>query len=151
MKKIKWMPVLLIVFAVIAVYVACMPTGVAVYDLAQSKEPFYCTYFNLIENVNFSIALPLAALGAGMTLMTAGIYLVVKKFNMLSFIKLVSMVTSIMAVVPILVKDPVITLVPNMLLPIAMIGEYVVAYYMEKKTAAPDVVVLTGNKKKKKK
>ena len=149
MKKINWMPILLVVFAVIAVYVACMPTGVAVYDLAQSKEPFHCTYFNLLEGVNFSISLPLAALGASMTLITAGIYLVVKKSNMLSFIKLVSMVSSIMAVVPILVKDPVIMLVPNMLLPIAMIGEYVVAYYLEKKTAAPEVVQLTGKRKKK--
>ena len=150
MKKIKWLPVLLVVFAVIAVYVASMPAGVAVYDLAQSKEPFYCTYFNLLEDVSFSFTLPLAAMGACMTLMTAGIYVVVKKSNMLSFIKLVSLITSILAVVPVLVKDPVILLVPNMLLPIVMIGEYVVAYYMEKKTAAPDVVVLTGKKKKKK-
>jgi len=149
-KKKNWMPVLLVAFAVIAVYVACMPNGVAVYDLAQSKEPFYCTYFNLLEGVNFSISLPLAALGACMALMTAGIYVVVKKFQMLSFIKLVSMVSSIMAVVPILVKDPVITLVPNMLLPIAMIAEYVVAYTLDKKTAAPDVVELTGKRKKKK-
>ena len=118
--------------------------------MAQSKEPFYCTYFNLLEDVNFGISLPLAAMGASVTMMTACIYVVIKKSNMLSFIKLVSIVTSIMAVVPILVKDPVLMLVPNMLLPIAMIGEYVVAYYMEKKTAAPDVVVLTGKKKKKK-
>lgn len=150
MNKKKWLPVLLVAFAVVAVYVACMPSGVAVYDLAQSKEPFYCTYFNLVEDVNFSISLPLAALGACMSLMTAGIYVVVKKFQMLSFIKLISMVSSIMAVVPILVKDPLIMLVPNMLLPIAMIGEYVVAHYMDKKTAAPEVVVLTGKNKKKK-
>ena len=147
MKK-KLLPVLLIVFAVIAVYVAAMPNGVAVYDLAQSKEAFYCTYFNLLENVNFSISLPLAALGACMNLMTAGIYIVVKKPNMLSAIKLVSIVSSIMAVVPILVKDPVITLVPNMLLPIALLADYVVAYYLEKKTAAPEVVQLTGKRKK---
>ena len=150
MKKIKWMPILLVCFSAIAVYVACMPTGVAVYNLAQSKEPFYCTYFNLLEDVNFGISLPLAAMGASVTMMTACIYVVIKKSNMLSFIKLVSIVTSIMAVVPILVKDPVLMLVPNMLLPIAMICEYVVAYNMEKKTAAPDVVVLTGKKKKKK-
>lgn len=148
MKKIKWMPALLIIFAVIAVYVAAMPTGVAVYDLAQSKEPFYCTYFNLVEDVTFGISLPLAALGAGLNLITAGIYVVRKNRDMLSFMKLVSIVSAIMAVVPILVKDPVITLVPNMLLPIAMIAEYVVAYDLEKKTAAPEVVQLTGKRKK---
>ena len=150
MNKKKLLPILLVAFAVIAVFVASMPTGVAVYDLAQSKEPFYCTYFNLLEDVTLSITLPLAALGASMTLMTAGIYVVVRKFQMLSFIKLVSIVSSILAVVPILVKDPVIMLVPNMLLPIAMIGEYVVAYYLDKETAAPEVVELTGNRKKKK-
>ena len=148
MKKINWMPVLLIVFAVIATYVACMPNGVAVYDLAQSKEPFYCSYFNLLEDVNFSVSLPLAALGTCVTLMSAGIYLAVKKVQLLSFMKLISIITSIMAVVPILAKDPVITLVPNMLLPIAMIGEYMVAFSMEKKTSAPEVVKLTGKKKK---
>ena len=149
MNKKNLMPILLIAFAVIAVYVACMRGGVAVYDLAQSKEPFYCTYFNLLVDVKGSISLPLAALGACVNLMTAGIYLAVKKSNLLSFMKLASIVTSILAVVPILVKDPVILVVPNMLLPIAMIAEYVVAYYMEKQTAAPEVVKLTGKRKKK--
>ena len=146
--KNKLKPILLVVFAVIAVYVAAMPTGVAVYDLEQSKEPFYCTYFNLLEDVNFSISLPLAALGASVNLMSAGIYLVNKKTNLLSFIKLISIVSAILAVVPILVKDPVIMLVPNMLLPIALLSDYVVAYYLEKETAAPEVVQLTGKRKK---
>lgn len=149
MNKKNLLPILLIAFAVIAVYVGCMPNGVAVYDLAQSKEPFYCTYFNLLEDVNLSISLPLAALGACLTLMTASIYMVAKKPQMLTFIKLASIASSILAVVPILVKDPVIMLVPNMLLPIAMIGEYAVAYYMAKKSAAPEAVKLSGKHKKK--
>ena len=151
MKKMDWKPVLLVVFAVIAVYVAAMPNGVAVYDLAQSREPFYCTYFNLLEDVNFGISMPIAALGACVNLMSAGIYLARKKTNLLSFMKLISIVSAIMAVVPILVKDPVLTLVPNMLLPMALLADYVVAYDLEKKTAAPEPVELKGKPKNKRK
>ena len=148
MKKEKLKPILLIVFAVVAAYVACMPTGVAVYDLAQSQEPFRCSYFNLLVDVKTGICLPLAALGACVNLMTAGIYLAVKKPGMVSFVKVLSVVVSILAVVPILVKDPAIQLVPNMLLPIAMIAEYVVAYDLEKKNQVPEAVKLKGTRKK---
>ena len=97
MNKKTIMSVLLVLFAVLAVYVAFMPGSVAVYDLSQAKEPSYCTYFNLVEDVDFSGTLPLAAMGACLTLITAGIYVVVKKFQMLSFIKMVSMAASIPA------------------------------------------------------
>lgn len=146
MKKKNFQPILMIAFAVIAVYIACMPTGVAVYDLAQSPEPFWCAYFNLVENVKGSICLPAAALCACINLMTAGIYLTVKKNNLLSTMKILTMVSAILAVVPILVKDPAIQLVPNMLLPIAMLAEYVVVYYMAKKEEVPAVAPLTGKR-----
>ena len=149
MNKKTMMSVLLVLFAVLAVYVAFMPTAVAVYDMTQVKEPSYCAYFNLVEDVDFSGTLPLAALGACLTLITAGIYVVVKKFQMLSFIKIVSMAASILAVVPVLAKDPETLLVPNVLLPIAMIGEYVVAYYLDKQTDAPEVVQYAGRLKRK--
>lgn len=149
MKKKNIKPILLIAFAVIAVYVACMPTGVAVYDLSQSPEPFRCSYFNLVEDVTGSICLPAAALCACITLMTSGLYLAMKKVSMISTVKLLSMAASILAVVPILVKDPAIQLVPNMLLPIAMLAEYAVAYYIGKKEETPAVAPLTGKRKKK--
>ena len=148
MKKVNWMPILLIVFAVTATYVACLPNGVAVYDLAQSKEAFYCSYFNLLEDVNFSISLPLAALGACVNLMTASIYVVAKKQKMLSFMQLISMASAVLAVVPILMKDPVIMVVPNVLLPIALFGVCGVAHSLEKKNTPPEAVKLSGKRKK---
>lgn len=148
MNKKTMMRVLLVLFAVLAVYVAFMPAGVAVYDMTQVKEPSYCSYFNLVEDVNFSGTLPLAALGACLTLICAGIYVAGKKSQLLSFIKLVSMAVSILAVVPVLAKDPETLLVPNVLLPIAMIGEYVVAYYLDKQNAEPEVVQHSGKLKR---
>ncbi len=148
MNKKNIQPVLMIAFALVAAYTACMPAGVAVYDLAQSPEPFRCTYFNLVEDVQGSISLPVAALCACINLMCAGIYLAVKKTNLLSAMKILSVAAAVLAVVPILVKDPVIQLVPNMLLPIAMLAEYVVVYYMAKKEEVPVVAPLTGNRKK---
>ena len=148
MKKMNLKPILLIVFAVVATYVACMPQGVAVYDLAQSKEPFHCSYFNLLTDVKAAISLPLAALGACVNLMTASIFLAVRKPKLIAFVKVLSMAVAVLAVVPILVKDPVIQLVPNMLLPIAMIAEYVVAYDLVKQTEIPEPVKLKGKRKK---
>ena len=148
MNKKTMMYVLLVLFAVLAVYVAFLPSGVAVYDMTQVAEPTYCTYFNFMEDVNFSGTLPLAAVGACLTLISAGIFVVLKKVNLLSFIKMVSMAGSILAVVPVLAKDPETLLVPNVLLPMAMIGEYVVAYYLEKQGAEPEVVQHAGKLKR---
>ena len=148
MKKEKIMPIAMLVFAVLAAYGACLPTGVAVYDLSQSLEPFRCSYFNLVEGVNGSISLPMAAMGACTNLMSAGIYLAVKKPRMLNFMKPVALGSVVLSVVPILWKDPVIMLVPNMLLPIALIGEYVVIYYMEKGKKEKETPKLTGKRKK---
>lgn len=148
MKKKNIKSILLIAFAVIAVYVGCMPTGVAVYDLSQSPEPFRCSYFNLVEGVTGGICLPAAALCACIILLTAGLYLTMKKVGMISAVKILSMASAILAVVPVLMRDPAIQLVPNMLLPIAMLCEYAVAYYMEKKEKKSAAPTLAGKLKK---
>ena len=58
MNKKTVMCVLLVLFAVLAVYVAFMPGSVAVYDLSPAKEPSYCTYFNLVEDVELVVKQP---------------------------------------------------------------------------------------------
>lgn len=149
MKKANVKQILLIAFAVIAVYTACMPGSVAVYNLEQSTEPFYCTYFALVEDVTGNICLPAAALCACVTLLLGGIYVTMKKTHLLSTLKIFAMAGAILAVVPILIKDSAIMLVPNMLVPIALLGEYVTAYYLQKQTQKQAVAApLTGKRRK---
>lgn len=145
MKKASIKQILLIAFAAIAVYTACMPGSVAVYDLTQAREPFRCTYFTLVEGVTGGFCLPLAGLCSCVTLLMSGIYVAAKKQNLLSGIKILSMVGAILAVVPILIKGTEIMLVPNVLLPIALLCEYVAAGSLQKKESAP-VVELKGKR-----
>lgn len=139
--------ILLIVFAVIAVYAACMPGSVAVYDLEQSQEPFYCTYFTLVEDVTGNICLPVAALCACVTLLHSGVYLALKKTHLLSPLKIISMGGAILSVVPILIRDSAVQLVPNVLVPIALLAVYVTAFYLQKQKEV-NTAPLTGKRKK---
>ena len=147
MKK-NWKSILLIAFAIVAVYIACLPSSVAIYDLTQIREPLYCSYFNLVENVVGNICLPVAALCACANLMTAGIYLALKNKFMIPVIKLLSMASALLAVVPVLVKDPAIQLVPNVLLPIAMLAEYAVAACIPQKQTTSVESPLKGKRLK---
>lgn len=145
MKKANIKQILLIAFGVIAVYTACMPGSVSVYDMTQIKEPFRCTYFTLVEGVTGGFCLPLAGLCSCVTLLMSGICVAAKKQNLLSGIKILSMVGAILAVVPILIMGNQIVLVPNVLLPIALMCEYCVANSMQKKENTP-VVELKGKR-----
>ncbi len=134
MKKTDVKRILLLAFAAVAVYVCFLPNSVVVYSLAQNVVPAYCSYFTLVEDVAGSICLPAAALCACIVLTLSGIYAVSKKQSLMSAVKIISMAGSILAVVPILLKDGTVQMVPNVLVPIALLAEYVVAYYLGKKT-----------------
>ena len=138
MKKLNIQQIILLAFAVAAVYISSMPGSVTVYDLTQIQEPFRCSYFTLVEGVTGSICVPAAGLCACATLLLGGISVALDKKKMLSAVKILAFAGACLAVVPILFRGSQITLVPNALMPIAMLGEYVMANYLQKKEQSAD-------------
>lgn len=142
MKKPDIKQLLFILLPAVAVFVAALPSSVQIFPVnanqAEAVPPFTCSYFALIEDATGAIALPCAGLCAGIALMLAGIWAANKKPGLAAAVKYISMAASILAVVPILLKGTEIMVVPNVLVPIALLAEYGVAHAISKKAPAPE-------------
>lgn len=136
MKKPDWKRLLLVALAALAVFICFMPNSVTVYTLpqdgAEPVAPVYCAYFTLVEDVDWAISLPFAAVCACVCLMLAGIYAVIKKNGLLTAIKWTAMLSAVLAVVLVLVKNDTVQMVPNMIVPIAMLVQCALAHYLGK-------------------
>ena len=138
MKKPDWKTLLPVALAALAVFVAWMPNSVTIHHMPQDgMEPLpsvYCSYFTLLEDVAGAISLPAAALCACICLMLAGIYAVIKKKGLMTAVKWFAVISAILSVILILVmRNSTILIVPNMVVPIAMMVEFAVAHYLTKK------------------
>ena len=130
MKKINWKNVILILMPVLAVGLATTTDSVMVFDSAAGTTEYY-SYFDLIPNSNFAIAMPLAAILSLVSGILAAILIVKKNPKMLKGIAGCSFVAATVAVLPILLKGEVVVF-PNVGLPIFMMVDWLVAYMMLK-------------------
>ena len=146
MKKPNWTQILFLLLPAVALFVAAMPTAVRIYpltpDVAENATAVSCSYFTLIEGVTGAIALPLAGLCAGITMMLAGIWLVNHKPGLVKGIVVTSIAGAVLAVVPILVKNTEILILPNVLVPVVLLVVYVMAYAVLKRNKAADEPVV---------
>lgn len=137
MNKPNIKQILFLLLPAVAVFVAAMPSSVQIFpvtaDQAAPVNPFACSYFSLIEDAYGAIALPCAGLCAGITLMLAGIWTVNKKPGLVTAIRCTAMAGAVLSVVPVLLKDTELLIVPNVLVPIALLAEYVAANSVSKK------------------
>ena len=130
MKKINWKNVILILMPVLAVGLATTTDSVMVFDSAAGTTEYY-SYFDLIPDSNFAIAMPLAAILSLVSGILAAIMIVKKNPKMLKGIAGCSFVAATVAVLPILLKGEVVVF-PNVGLPIFMMVDWLVAYMMLK-------------------
>ena len=130
MKKINWKNVILILMPVLAVGLATTTDSVMVFDSAAGTTEYY-SYFDLIPDSNFAIAMPLAAILSLVSGILAAILIVKKNPKMLKGIAGCSFVAATVAVLPILLKGEVVVF-PNVGLPIFMMVDWLVAYMMLK-------------------
>ena len=142
MKKPDMKRLLLILFAVVAVFFACTPNAVTVFiqpeEGAEAVAPVYCSFFTLIEDVRGAISLPVAALCACINLLLAGIYVVIGKKGLAVSMKWLSLAAAIISCVLILARTEGYVIVPNLLVPVALMCEFVLCTYLTKEPKQED-------------
>jgi len=143
MKKNKLLNVLLILLPVMAIALAFTVDSVTVFDPVTGTTEHY-SYFSLIPRTSMAILPPMAALLCVAAEVLAVIVVVKKKTGCGRWLKWVSFAAAMVAVTPILLRGEELLVVPNVLLPILMLAEYVILYFKAKTQTAEQ----TGKKPK---
>ena len=135
MKNRDWKRIILLVCSIAAMVLACMPNSVTVYMNSPEGEPIVAkvSYLTLVEDVKTGIALPTAVLVAGVNLTLVSIFVARKKQKLLTAIKITSLLGAGLTVLPVMIRSEEVTLLPNMLVPIALMVVFFDAYNMAKK------------------
>ena len=126
---------LLVILSLVAVVLAGMANAVTVCAVTEAETVVtYCSFFTLIEDVQFAVCLPAAGLCGAVAFGMAVIYLVKKTGFWLTGITLTSFASMTLAVLPIVYRADTY-LIPNMLVPILMLVEAMIAYGVLKSPA----------------
>lgn len=143
MKKKKIMNVFFILLPVMAVALATTADSVTVFDAAAGKTAYY-SYFSMVPDHPMQLLPPLAAI---LSLAAAGAaaFALAKKEELVAAVKWLSIAAAIAAVMPLLRRTGDVLMVPNAILPLLMMAEYVLAYAKEKMSAKEE----SGKKQKK--
>ena len=130
MKKETLLKILLILLPILAVGLATTTDSVLVYDtLAGTTEQY--SYFTLLPVGNFQMITPLAAICSAISGLLGGAYAASKKEGLLKGIVGVSFASATLAALPIMLSAEV-KILPNVGLPIFMVAQLFVAYYILK-------------------
>ena len=129
MNKKQILPIALVVLPLAAMMVAFMPN--AVKYLYPSGEAVYMTYFGMVEEVKTAICMPAAVITIGITIFFAMAYSFSPKGYWLKAVSGPSFASSLLAVVPYLVQEEIMVR-PNVLVPIVMLIEWLIAYNLGK-------------------
>lgn len=137
MDKKKMLNLVLAALPLIAVVLAGMPNAVTIYQMTEETAAVSCSFFTLIEDVDAAVCLPYAGIFGGLTFGLAVVWLVNQKRGLLLLIAAAAFLSMTLAVVPVLVGGDVM-MVPNMLVPILMGVECLMAYSFHKKPMEDD-------------
>lgn len=137
MSKKNYWSIALVLLPLIAVVLAGMPNAVTVYEKTGTDAAVTCSFFTLIEDVSTGVCLPYAGIFGALCFGLAVIYLVRKNAGMLKWILGSAFVSVTLAVVPILAESEVV-LLPNMLIPVLMGVEALLAFGVMKSPAAQE-------------
>lgn len=121
---------LLILLPVLAVGLATTTDSVMVFDSVAGTTDYY-SYFDILPYGEFQLLPPLAALLSGLSGILAVIYLIFKNKGTLKASSIVALISAALAVLPI-IRTGDVRVIPNVGLPIFMICQYVLAYYLAK-------------------
>jgi len=130
MKKKLIMQTLLILFPVLAVGLATAGDSVTVFDTV-TRQTQYFSYFDLLPVTNLRMITPLAALLAAASGIAAAVYMAGKKSDVLKAVGYLALASSCVACIPLILREQVLV-IPHVALPIFMIIQYLVSYYVGK-------------------
>lgn len=127
----KILPAALVVLPVVAMMAAFAPN--AVRYLYPDGEFVYMTYFGMVEEVKTAVCMPASVIAIGICIFLAVAYAFSGKQNWLKAVAGPSFIAALLAVMPYLMPDD-IKAFPSVIVPIAMMVEWLMAYQMGKTT-----------------
>lgn len=136
MKKETLLKILLILLPILAVGLATTTDSVLVYDTLTGTTEHY-SYFSLLPVGSFRMITPLAAIFSAVAGLLGGAYAATKKEGLLKGIVGVSFASATLAALPIMLSAEV-KILPNVGLPIFMVAQLFVAYYILKQPRAEE-------------
>ncbi len=136
MKKKTILKSLLVLLPILAVGLATTVNSVTVFDAAAGTTEFY-SYFSLVPVENVQLLPPLAAVLSLVSGILAAIYLGKKKEGCLKASGYAAFAAAAAAALPVALRGEILV-VPNVALPIFMLMQYGVTYFVgkEEKEAA---------------
>lgn len=129
MNKKKILPIALVVLPLVSMMLAFLPN--AVKYLYPSGEVVYMTYFGMVEGVQTAACMPAAVITIGITIFFAMAWSLSSKGYWLKAVSGPSFASALLAVVPYLTSEEILVR-PNVLVPILMMTEWLIAYVMGK-------------------
>lgn len=134
MNKRRFLNLFLIILPVMAGVLATTRDSITVF-YSTTGELAYYSYFDLIPGMELALVLPLAAIGCILCAILAIAALALKRERCVATVKWLSLAAATLAVIPVLYRGETLV-VPNVLLPLLMLGEFAVAFFLgrEKET-----------------
>ena len=129
MNKKKILPIALVVLPLVSMMLAFLPN--AVKYLYPSGEAVYMTYFGMVEDVKTAACMPATVITIGITIFFAMAWSLSSKGYWLKAVSGPSFASALLAVVPYLTSDELLVR-PNVLVPILMMTEWLIAYVLGK-------------------
>lgn len=136
MNKRKFLKLFLILLPVTAGVLATTLDSVMVFDSGTGTLSYY-SYFDLIPGMELALVLPLAAIGCVLCAILAVAALALKREGCVAAVKWLSLASATAAVIPMLYRGEALV-VPNVLLPLLMLGEFVVAFFLGREKNTPE-------------
>ena len=130
MKKTIFLKSMLILFPILAVGLATTVDSVMVFDTLTGTTSYF-SYFDPVPVANLQMLPPLAAMLCVISGVLAAVYLGKDKKGCLKASGYAAGASAVAATIPIAIQGDVLV-VPNVVLPICMLAQYAVAYYMGK-------------------
>ena len=130
MKKKVILKALLLVFPILAVGLATTVNSVTVFNTV-SGETQYFSYFDVLPIANLQMITPLAALLAALSGIVAAVYMATKRQTLLKAVAYTALASAAVAAIPLVLREEVLV-IPNVGLPIFMMVEYCVGYFLGK-------------------
>lgn len=130
MKKKVILKALLVVFPILAVGLATTVNSVTVFNTV-SGETQYFSYFDVLPIANLQMITPLAALLAALSGIVAAVYMATKRHALLKIVSYAALASAVVAVIPIVLREEILV-IPNVGLPIFMMVEYCIGYFLGK-------------------
>lgn len=130
MKKKVILKALLLVFPILAVGLATTVNSVTVFNTVTGETQYF-SYFDVLPIANLQMITPLAALLAALSGILAAVHMATKRQALLKAVAYTALASAAVAAIPLVLREEVLV-IPNVGLPIFMMVEYCVGYFLGK-------------------